>query len=33
MAQLRHEMGNMLKILHGDRGREFIGVKLKSYLE
>jgi len=26
-------MGNMLKILHSDRGSEFIGVELKSYLE
>jgi hypothetical protein len=33
MAQLKHETGNMLKILRGDKGNEFIGVELKSYLE
>jgi hypothetical protein len=33
MAWLRHEMGNMLKILRSDRGSDFIGVKLKNHLE
>ncbi len=33
MAQLKHKMKNMLKILRNDRGSEFIGVELKSYLE
>jgi hypothetical protein len=33
MAQLRHEIGNMLKILRSDKGNEFISVEFNSYLE
>jgi hypothetical protein len=33
MARLKHKMRDMLKILRNDRGSEFIGVELKSYLE
>lgn len=33
MAWLKHEIGEMLKILRSDKGSEFINVEFNSYLE
>jgi hypothetical protein len=33
MAQLRHEIRKMLKIIRSDRGSEFISINFNSYLE